>query len=154
MSRFWGVTVLCLGLGWAGIAGARLPDPPAECDLATIKSFDYCPECRVLVEKEALNSKGQHADCGKMPIKADFCVKTYYLCEACGARSDQPGKCATCKTDLKSHLSKSKIVFLCKSCGARADQAKVCDVAGCEGKGKPYVKTCAESGNPPHVRRK
>ncbi len=154
MNRFRTAVILAAGLGWAGFAGARLPDDPPACDLATIASLDYCPGCQIPVEKEALNKKGEHVDCETRPVKADFCLKTFHLCAACGARAEGPGKCATCKTNLVPQVAKSKIVYRCKNCAGRSDQPKACDQEGCEGKGKPYAKTCADSGAPPHVRKK
>ena len=153
MNKLWTCLVLVACLCGTGAVMARLPDDPPSCDLAEIRSFDYCAGCQVLVEKEALNKKGEHVDCGKRPVKADFCVKTFYLCAACGARAELPGKCAACKANLVAQISRSKIVYRCKGCGARSDAPKSCDQEGCEGKGKPYVKTCADSGAPPHVRK-
>ena len=144
---------LFLVAGAAAVAVAE-DEEPSECDLAKIEPLDYCADCQVLVEKQALNDKGEHADCGKKPVKADFCVKTYYLCEACGTQGDAPGKCPTCQADLKEKLSKSKVLYMCRKCGATADAPRKCDMEGCPNKGQDYVKTCQDSGIPPHVKKK
>ncbi len=154
MRRTGATWVLAAVLAGAGSAAARVGDEAETCDLAKIEALDFCVECQILVEKENLNDKGEHADCGKKPGKADFCMKTYYLCEACGTQADQAGKCANCQADLKEKVSPSRIIFHCPKCEATSDEPKTCDAEDCAGKGQAYVKTCSDSGIPPHVRKK
>ena len=47
----------------------------------------------------AVNDKGLHVDCEKKPGQADFCIKTYFLCEGCGTQAERHhalGRCKLC----------------------------------------------------------
>ena len=64
------------------------------------------------------------------------------------------GKCADCEVQLKEVRSLALVTYRCPECGATQYKAGNCTDKECEHTGKPLVKSCELSGEPPHVAAK
>jgi hypothetical protein len=52
-----------------------------DCDAKTLEKGWYCRKCDSLLEKDALNKEGQHADCKTKPEECKVCVKSYFVAD-------------------------------------------------------------------------
>ena len=52
-----------------------------DCDCKTLEKGWYCKKCDSLLEKDAVNKDGQHADCKQKVEECKVCVKSYFVAD-------------------------------------------------------------------------
>lgn len=116
------------------------------CDLKTIEKAKYCAKCDQIDPK--VDDKGL-CD-GQKVTEVDVCVKTCYACTGCKKKSPVDEAC--CKGCVKEKtVVKSRVVFQCEGCGALGEKEGDCAKDECAKAGKKIKKTCAKSGECPHI---
>jgi len=120
-------------------------------DCETIsKTAGQCDGCEEPLKKKK-SGKDVCKQCLVKPVPAEACRKTYYACPDCEMRSAAAGTCEDCETALVERVSLALVTYACPTCGDSRLQAGKCEDEECKHFGKPLVRTCAASGEYPHV---
>ncbi|MBI2931367.1 MAG: hypothetical protein HYY16_06925 [Planctomycetes bacterium] len=139
----------CTLLALAMAVGVRAQDKAKDCDLKTIETGVWCPDCKCFCGDTdcALDEKGNCTKCGEAPEKVEICVKTVYSC-ACGHQSLEAG--THCEEEMQPTRVKALVVYKCEGCGATLDKDGACTAEACAKAGKKAKKVCDKSGTWPH----
>lgn len=115
------------------------------CDLHEVERAPYCARCRTVDPPVDLDG----TCCGARPRNVEVCVKTCFLCEACGRRRLTEDPCCLGARTIRIEL-KSPLVLRCEGCGTPATDEGLCSRPACRAAGRRVTKTCADSGRWPH----
>lgn len=122
-------------------------------DCETIsKTAGRCEACEEPLEKKK-SEKDVCKQCLVKPAQVEACRKVYYECPDCETTSAIPGSCEDCETAFKEKVSLALVTHECPTCGDSRLQAGKCEDEDCKHFGKPLVRTCAASGEHPHVAK-
>lgn len=165
MMRHAMMALICAGAVWAqerggGTSGSNAEQP--KCDLEKIEKGKgrWCETCRKLRAKEELQDNWVCKECTQRVKECDVCVKTGWHCPKCGKWFAKEGTCTSddCKADppkLEKEEVRCRVIFKCKGSCMQIEMApKKCPQKECSARGKDYEKTCDNSGQPPHLKKK
>lgn len=121
-------------------------DAAAECDLKKIIDAWECRKCDAIVDK--VDKDSRCLACKQKAEKVKVCEKVYYVALCCKTRHAAKGKC--CGQDYVEKVSRARVVWACRGCSTEGKEGDSCTRRGCRLNAKPYVLTCANSGEFPH----
>lgn len=134
-------------------------------DLVSDVTTYVCKDCETVSREagqcdgceEPLTKKKSGRDvcrqCLVKPVAAEACRKTHLECPDCGVRSADPGTCEDCETAYVETVSLALVTYVCPTCGDSRMKAGKCEDEECKHHNKPLVRTCAASGEYPHVSK-
>jgi hypothetical protein len=111
-----------------------------------------CEACEEPLQKKK-SEKDVCSQCLVKPAQVEACRKIYYECPDCEMTNAIPGACEDCETALKEKVSLALVTYDCPKCGDSRLRAGKCEDEDCKQFGKPLVRTCAASGEHPHVAK-
>ncbi len=142
-----------LWLLFGALAACTTPARPGEagaCDMAEIKSLDYCAGCYKVCPENTVE-KGHCIKCGREVTKVEACVKTYYHCSkhvdhAAPCADNAAEQCCEKRTDV------ARLEYRCTApkCTRWSNSPDTCPAIACPNYGKPMVKSCSAGGMWPH----
>ena len=124
------------------------------CDVATVEKAAYCEKCKMVLDKEMVDDKGECKHCKVATKEVEVCVKKGFECPGCHMWGKEAGKCEHCKKDLVEKTSMARVVYKCPKCKYHADEAGKCTAACCKDKDVALEKSCEKSGHAPHSTEK
>jgi len=123
----------------------------AECETVS-RVAGPCDGCEEPLQKKK-SGKDVCKQCLVKPVPAEACRKTYYECSECDMGSAVPGTCEDCDVAFTEKVSLALVTYVCPTCGDSRMRPGKCDDEDCKHFKKPLVRTCAASGEHPHVTK-
>jgi hypothetical protein len=160
----------------AVVHGMQQADPPRKqpvdpkwgwCDVSDSEKAWWCDTCKTTLAKTDLDENKECKKCHKAAREIDVCVKKGFVCDMCSGWSLEKGDCAHCNKPLREKSVKSPVYYRCANpkCSFTSPKSGKCTGCVCPEKmvGKErcdacdkedLVKSCKDSGAPPHVTKK